>query len=203
MIISHTHKFVFVAVSKTGTTSLQSILREYNDEVNPHKILKHPRSQPNYRKHAPLYVIREVFNVDDYFSFCFVRNPWSRTVSRWHYTQKIASSEDTPYGDECRQQLLKCKTFKDYILYTNTCIQSRFVLDKHGNNIVDFIGKFENLQQDFNKICDKIGIPKHQLSHKNATKHKHYTEYYDDETRQIVAEKYAKDIEMFGYEFGE
>jgi hypothetical protein len=149
------------------------------------------------KNHVPLWYLKKnipekEFNL--YFKFGFVRNPWSRLVSAYHYSVNWYKLNNHP---RCNS-----KKFNDFSTWMND--HNPY---KYGNQLryvrgCDFIGKTENLQQDFNIICDKIKIPQQQLPHRNATKHKHYTEYYDDETRQIVAEKYAKDIEYFNYEFG-
>jgi len=90
-----------------------------------------------------------------------------------------------------------CYEFHDKSLFD-------YLLNADGSEKVNYIGRLENFQEDFNTICHKIGIPPKKLPHAfKSDDKKCYTEYHDDETREIVAEKYAKDIEYFGYKFGE
>ena len=141
---------------------------------------------------------------DSYLKFAFVRNPWDRIVSCW--SNKTTDHFKLHYPQSTFTQA----TNKSFDFFIDLLKKGAFGEDRHIVSQVffippdiDFIGKFENLQQDFGIVCDKIGIPKRYLPHKNKTIHKHYTEYYDDKTREFVAEKYAKDIEFFGYKFGE
>jgi len=77
-----------------------------------------------------------------------------------------------------------------------------FALDKKGDPIVDFIGRYENLQEDFNKVCKAIGIAPVKLLHKNKSERpKDYREAYNNKTKEIVARVFAKDIELFKYTF--
>jgi len=149
-----------------------------------------------------------------YFKYAIIRNPYDRLVSCWKNKTSIKFAKNSP--ESIFRKATGC-SFKNFIYML---IENRFKCPiKEGGPILDdrhlmpqvnfipksldFIGRFESLQNDFDIVCDKIGIPRQQLPHINKTNHKHYTEYYDDETRQIVAEKYAKDIEYFGYKFGE
>ena len=118
------------------------------------------------------------------FSFAFVRNPWDRIVSYahslrvggdWHQPDKFARWDLIPQVD--------------------------FILDDAGKPLVDFIGRFETLAEDFATICGHIGIPTPPLPHVNSSEHRHYRDYYDDADRQFIAKTYAEDIERFGYSF--
>jgi chondroitin 4-sulfotransferase 11 len=209
MIISHKHKFVFIAVTKTGGTTIRNMLNPLADVKSVQD-----KNSP-YEHHTTAHELKKHFkergwNWDEYFSFAFVRNPWDRLVSNWNYKKKSKHMWEK-YNEGRLEHYLMCvdlfekfKNFKEYLNGPSTLVPcTNHTQDENGNNLLDFIGRFENLQEDFNLVCDKIGIPRQELPHKNKSKHKHYTEYYDDETREIVAEKYAKDIEYFGYEFGE
>lgn len=167
------------------------------------------------------HITKELF--DTYFKFSFVRNPWARIVSEYRYRGHARKYD-----------------FKTYIFkklpepswtdrYYHIIPQYDFLFDEKGNLLVDYVGRFENLQKDFDEACRRIGIPTEIIPHRNSScpglripkspygllrmlkdfvsikqrknTFSRYTEYYDAETKEFVAELYKKDIETFGYNF--
>lgn len=189
------YKCVFVHMAKCGGCSM-NVLSKNNDTIST--------------GHSTIKEIHSKFpNTKDYFSFTFVRNPWARLVSAYSMWKNLKDNHafmewDTKEVDFCRKH-----SFKDFIYAVkighitkpHTQAYIGYYFEKPSD--ISFIGKLEQYQDDFNLVCDKIGFPRQAVPHSNKSNHKHYTEYYDNETKEIVAEKYAKDIEHFGYEFGE
>ena len=188
MIVSHKHKFIYLATSKTGTTSTYSQFSQYDEG--------------GFQKHSTLNVLD--FDLSGYFIFCFVRNPWERLLSGYLQSQKPIN-----LGDSYRKyiyELSNSHSLPDFLKLADDRFwhdydQSRYYL--HKGKFIDFVGRFENLSPDLRIICNKLNIAYKELPHLNKTQHKHYSDYYDEESSRIVAEKYAKDIEYFGYKFGE
>jgi hypothetical protein len=73
--------------------------------------------------------------------------------------------------------------------------------DRQGELLMGFVGKVENLENDWQTVCERIGIEHQALPHTNVTQHKHFREYYDDESRQWVAQHWIREIELFDYSF--
>ena len=78
-----------------------------------------------------------------------------------------------------------------------------FLSDKQGNIIVSFVGKFENREQDLKKIACKIGVEAlgDALLQKASPQKYHYSEFYDEQMKEIIYKRFRKDIELFEYEF--
>jgi len=216
MIISHKHKFIFIHIPKcAGSTISYSLLnnlycKSFNkdkfDQLDPSivevfKIAVNQGNSDALNQHGTLkdiksYLSKKNLNINDYFKFSLMRNPWERRVSQYEYAKRMAKQTGAYWAKR-----ISLMSFYEFITERNDS-QLNWVSDEKDNVAVDFLGSGINIQKEFNIICDKIGIQKKELPHRNATKHKHYIKYYDEETKQIIADNCAKDIEYFGYEFG-
>tara|TARA_B100000902_G_scaffold396316_1_gene456997 strand:+ start:781 stop:1473 length:693 start_codon:yes stop_codon:yes gene_type:complete len=230
MIISHSHKFIFIKIPKTAGTSIVNYLEPYlNQEFRDLDLGDHEAMRDTCNTDYDIYKpgiisilkennLNQHFDLSDYFKFAFVRNPWDVRLSRYFYlrnteiaynTKKNLSTDNSALSLDFKSWCFKGDWFppRNHGWRKNPPKteggQIGFLQNDNFEIDIDYIGKFENLQEDFNNICDQIGIAKKKLPHHNKSKHKHYTKYYDDETRQMVAKEYIKDIEYFGYKFGE
>ena len=55
---------------------------------------------------------------------------------------------------------------------------------------LDYVGRYEHLQESYDTICEQIGIPTTELGRKNSSNHSSYNELYDDDLRELVGNFY-------------
>jgi hypothetical protein len=168
-----------------------------------------------YRKHATAMDNIRHIGLEKWkklFTFSFVRNPWDRFVSWWMFILQNKKHDRRRSCNPFACYVMKhASTFEEFLL-CNPRLAGRsadmwlnqidYISYDSGGIAVNFVGRFETLQEDFEKLCELIGAEKKKLEHVNGTEHKHYTEYYTPSLRDLVAEKYARDIEEWGYAFG-
>ena len=206
-MVSRKHNFIFIHIPKTGGSSIHSM---FNYSVPKPYVDSSGRERDHF---TALDYKHRIPDYHNYFKFTFVRNPWDKLVSEYLFFKLGTELWKPPH----RIIDLKKLSFKEFIAsvqninfdiqthYSKSHYipQSDYILDENLDICVDFIGRFESFSRDLQTVYNRINIPLPDIPHVNKTKHGHYTEYYDEETKQIVAEIYAKDIEYFNYKFGE
>ncbi len=206
MIISHKHRLLFIRIGKTGTHSLESALSGYGESL--------PLSAAEFAlfsKHIPAIhawerVASRIWS--GYFKFTFVRNPWDLVISNLAFN-RVKLPFKTPFDPDRKitvEQVLELRAFwlerfHRGITWQETITQRGKITDREGRILVDFVGKVERMQDDFDEICRRTGLPPSRLPHLNRSQRRPYRFYFDDDTRDLVGDLYREDIEAFNYRF--
>lgn len=226
MIISHTDKYIFIKSTKTAGTSIEAALSQHcsgNDIVTPlgdyafnrdesgawvHKSM----NEGNYQQHDDALTIKNSLPDDvwnSYFKFSIARNPWERTLSRffWNHRGDAALKPKRRFyhyiGVPFDELGPTRQAFKRFLRDEAWDSNDRFyVID--GQLCIDYVIRYENLAEGLNEVCRRVGLPSMQLPHLKSgfrKKDHHYCEYYDEASRDLVAERHQNDIRLFGYQF--
>jgi hypothetical protein len=208
VIVSHSHRFIFAAVPKTGTHSVRQALREqlgdgdveqvglFVDKRFPWEDLAAIRHGHLSLRQVRPYVGEEAFS--GYFKFAFVRNPFDRFVS---YCAFMLRGGDVFQRQprEAMHHFLFVEPPEQHILFQP---QASLLVGEDGQTLLtDRVGRVEDMQGSYDAICAGIGIPSRPLDRVNGSSRGDYRSYYDQALIDGVAARYAQDLELFGYAF--
>lgn len=153
------------------------------------------------------HVSPEVWN--NYFKFSITRNPWDRAVSYFFWEKRLDPALKpqkkfyhylgVPFNELGQLRRLFSSYIKQATWSNNDCF---YMIDDQ--LCTDFVMRYENLSEDYSKVCDKLGIPSGTLPRLKGGIRKqryHYSDFYDEESMAIVRERHINDIHLFGYEF--
>ena len=187
-------EIAFVQVPKTATISIQDCC--YKDCVQITHLPNQNPTASQYREAHP-----------NGFMFAFFRNPFDRLVSAYTYFQMEWTHQMVK--DDAEKYVRQYKDFREFVLegvgngrvleQTHCRPQVSWITDATGKVIVDFLGHYETLQQDFDKVCRRFGWEEKPLKKMNGIQHPLYTQVYDRAMIWTVLSVYRRDFEVGGY----
>jgi hypothetical protein len=187
MIISHKYKFIFIHFPKAAGTSMRDFFykRIPQEEID---------ESEKYHVHTAASVVKELPFWNSYFKFGFVRNPWDMVVSAYffYFKNKEEVAKKCPTIELFFQNL---EFLGDFYLHPAT-----YYFFDGDNNLMDYIGKYEDLPNSFDYCLQRIGLTG-QLEFHNASEHKHYSYYYDEHWQNVIGERYGNDVSTWKYCF--
>lgn len=132
-----------------------------------------------------------------FFKFAFVRNPFDRFVSYCAFMTRQNGAFDRDPHAVMRHFLFQAPPAR-HILFQP---QHSFVCGPTGELLSDQVGRVEEMQPSYDQICEKVGIPSEPLEQANSSRRDEYRRYYDQQLMDGVRRLYAKDLELFAYDF--
>jgi hypothetical protein len=200
-MISFQKRFLFVHIPKTAGNSIQSVLRDYSEDElvalrgEQDGVERFGLRNPKYKlkKHSTLADYRAALGETEFgnlYKFTCVRNPWDRMISLYFTPTQNAAGWDRK---KFRHLIVKALPVSDYLRLNER--------ENESFENVDYILRFENLEDDFRSLCAALDISPVVLPKYNRSNREHYSKYYDVELRELVRARFAAEIKRFGYTF--
>ena len=219
MLVSHSKRFIYLKTRKTGGTSVEVALELHarpqgvatsdtgetamlETEVGVVGARSRDASRYRFYNHMPASAVRDALPAEvwrDYVKVCNIRNPWDKVVSKFHWI-------DRKNGPRARDVVIG--SFQRWVGETADLGDDLGIYTIDGELIVDRFIRYHALQADFDAVCAELGLgnldlPKLKAKARGKAERIPYVHYYDDATREIVAAKFAPEIRLFGWRFGE
>jgi len=196
---------VFIWIPKNAGTSMYHALRRYGCvKTKEAGRIKYQFSQRGLVTfgHMDYHTLLEEGYISEEFDrtaykFCFSRDPYDRAVSTYVYLRNARGFEQTFLDfwrsvDENGPDPIGI----EHVTGTSQCNpQVRWI----ENLEMDFVGRYENLAEDFDILTKELGLPPHSMGHQNRSRRKSPNQYYCAETKAIIEKLFAEDFEYFGY----
>ena len=222
-LISHRYKFLYFLNPRTASTATSMFLKEIaeGESIPQENILDEGGKILVPSKHTRLDQLVKHGLINDeirqtYLKFVTVRNPFDSVVSLWaklnnDYVALLENKNSWVHKKPDYKKRLEASiglSFPEWVrLQHKERIETGATANANGPFIrnMDVTLRFESLQEDFSKVAERLGLPgDHILPKKNVTQgrsNSDYRQYYDDETREIIATVFAPELEKLGYEF--